>query len=245
MSTTEIGTKLEAGAACPGPRGLPARKRRRWRWGLVLVFVLVLVYFRAAVLRAVALPLIVEAETNEADYLVVLDGDYGFDRAAQLVHDGSARQILLYRMRPLRLERMHILPSSEALARQQLRLRGVPDDRMTALSGEVFTEWDMARELGAWLAHHPGVRVNLQCAQFGSSRKRYILNSVLGSEEFSRVAFLSLPHRWYDESNWWQGKRGWLGLVEAYLRLGYVTLHGEDRHEWREWNADEYERALP
>lgn len=245
MTSPTTAPALGASAQAPGEGARGPRRWWRGRWLFLLLAALALFAGRGWILWALALPLIGEGQPSGADYLLVVEGDCLFDRAARIYHSGDSRDLLVVRRSPQRLQRMGILPTTDALARRELVARGVPEDRIAVLPGEVITDWEMARQLGHWLAEHTDARVCLVCDRFDGRRMKYIVRSVLSEAESGRVGFLLLPHRWYDETNWWKGKRGWLALLGGYLRLGYTSLIGEDRDEWREWDVDRYSRELP
>lgn len=224
--------------------GSLAPSRRYWRWAAIVGIALGIFLCRGWLLWAVALPLIVADEAQAGEYLCVLEGDRTFVRAGELYRSGAFPQVLVVRRRAERLERMEILLPSEMLARRELEAFGVSGERIETLAGEMRIDWDVARGLQTWLAAHPAARVRVLTDRFEAGRQRYIFACVLGADA-DRVGFLGLPHRWYDETNWWHGKRGWLALFGSYVRLAYARLHGEDTDEWREWDLEGYARALP
>jgi len=216
------------------------KPRRPWlRWLLILVLLLFLA--RRPILQAAGSFLVVDESESPADYVLILDADRGYEHAANLYHAGSFTGVVLIETCPNRLERTNILPTLTVLFRQQLRARRVPDQAVTVLPGEARNDWETARLLGDWLRQHPGERVTALCHRFNSRRTRYIFDTVLGAESAPRVSLRAIPQRGFDETSWWQSKAGLLDFFDHSVGLGYVLLAGEDP-EWREWDADAYER---
>ncbi len=58
------------------------------------------------------------------------------------------------------------------------------------------------------------------CDRFDSARRRAILHRVLGPQA-GRVHVRGLPRFTYDETNWWQSRKGWKRFADAWL----VRLH--------------------
>jgi uncharacterized SAM-binding protein YcdF (DUF218 family) len=221
------------------------RRRRRWRGALLALLILstCLYAFRVPILRGVGSFLVID-EQGPADYVLILNGDGRYDKAASLYHSGTARRILLVEKRPKRLERMGFKLSHVALSRRELAARGVPPDVITVLPGQARTDWDRARRLREWLKTQPIVDVLILCDRFGGRRLRYIFNEILGAEYAGRVRVSSLPERRFGENNWWHNRVATVYVFDSYLRLAYDRLSGEDSEEWREWDAEAFSKRL-
>jgi uncharacterized SAM-binding protein YcdF (DUF218 family) len=221
------------------------RTRRWWRRGLVPILILgtCLYLFRAPILQSVAAYLVVD-ERGPADYVLILDGDGRYDRAASLYHSGSATRILLVESRPKRLERMGFRPSYITLSQRELAARGVPQDAVTVIPGQSRTDWDRARRLREWLQQQPAMSIVVLCNRFGGRRLRYIFDEILGADYAGRVRVSALPERGFGESDWWQNRQATVYVFDSYLRLAYDRLSGEDSEEWREWDPQEYSKKL-
>jgi uncharacterized SAM-binding protein YcdF (DUF218 family) len=238
------GTTVTAGDT--GHTSAPTGRRRRWWRGGLLTVLLVgacFYLFRVPILRSLADFLIIDQQ-GPADYVLILNGDGRYDRAASLYHSGSAPRILLVESRPKRLERMGFESSSISLTERELAARGVPRDAITVIAGQALNDWDRARQLRDWLESQPTVNVLVLCDLFGGRRLRYIFNEILGAEYVSRVRMNALPDRQFDETDWWHHRPAIVYLFDSYLRLVYDRLSGEDREEWREWDPEEYSKTL-
>jgi hypothetical protein len=237
-----INTPGQLTAAQPAKRG-----RRRWLRCVLFVSIAVvcLYLFRAPLLRSAENFLVVEQQLAAADYVLILDGDRRYDQAAELLRAGHARQILVIEAKPERLQRKHLAPSPEDEARRELRARAVPGSSVHLIPGQAFTDWDRARSLSDWLNQRPQTKLVILCDQLGSRRLRHILDQVLGAEKARQVYLRPLAQRWHEGIDWWQKREGVLGVGQGYLRLSYVWLFGEGAQaQWREWDPEEYERAL-
>lgn len=230
------------------PITAPKPRRRRWRQWALLVLVLLAAtgfVFRGPLLRAPAEFLIVDEPLRPANYVLVLNGDDALGEAARLYRGGLAERVLLVDGRHRRLERLGILPTSVEIARRELTAMGVAPERIEVFDWQELQGWDYLRQLTRWLDARPDGHVTALVHQFGARDLQYRLRAVLPRAAWERIHLRTLPHRWYDESNWWRRKEGALSLYHEYLRLGYDALHGEDSEPWRDWDPAMYRAALP
>lgn len=139
---------------------------------------------------------------------------------------------------------MGILPSYEKAARKALEVRGVSPECVIVLYGEGDGDWDQVRCLSDWLRQNPDAHLLVLCNRFKSRQDKYLFDTLLDKRESGRVHVQAVPHRWYDETNWWQRRAGWSALFNAYVGFVYVRLCGEDSEESDVWDPDEYEKAL-
>jgi hypothetical protein len=59
------------------------------------------------------------------------------------------------------------------------------------------------------------------------------------------VRIVGLPHRDYQERDWWREKGGGLAFCYGVLNLGYVLLAGEGEPATATATADELESSVP
>jgi uncharacterized SAM-binding protein YcdF (DUF218 family) len=191
----------------------------------------------------VASTLIAEDHTFSADHVLLLGGDGGFDRAAEHCHAQPKGRILLVDGQPSRLVSYGLLPANLTIQKRELLARGAPPRAIEVLPGLSRTSWEVARQVKDWLGERPEVRVVVLCRRFDSRRQRYIFRRTLG-DDAERIGFVPLADREYDETNWWQHKRGMLDLLNSSLGLGYTRVMGEDEEAPPLWSPDDYERSL-
>ena len=238
-----------------GKKELPPqqqRKRRRWlrRMGIALLVAGALYLLRAPILTGLASVLVFDRPLPGAETIVLfceIDGDRGFQEAAQLHQDGQVSRILLIEVRAerrARTVRAGVVPSFETTARQALLARGVPAAAIELLPADMRSNWDKARSLDAWLQQHPEARATVLCERFASRRIAQIYSSVLGPESSGRLGWRAIPDRRFDESNWWQQRLGVLAVFHAYAHLGHVWISGEGPPEPEPWDPDDYEKSL-
>jgi hypothetical protein len=209
----------------------------------VTALLLAVYLFRSPLLRGLACVLIHESALA-ADHVLLLSGDQALDQAARFHRSQPAGRILLVTWKPGRLERAGLVPSHLVVQRTELRARGVPPGAIEVLPGLLRSDHDVARQVKAWLFEHPAARVQLLCQRFDSRRLSVVFGRIIG-EEVSRIGFLALPDREYDEASWWRHKSGQMDFVNAALRLVHARFSGEDEEEPLDWDPDEYERSLP
>src|SRR5437868_4209740 len=86
----------------PAPTTGRGGKRRRWvrRFLIALILGTALYAFRVPILQGIGGYLVVEEPSAAADYVLIMDGDRRYARAAELYHSGFAPAILLIDRRP-------------------------------------------------------------------------------------------------------------------------------------------------
>lgn len=236
-------TKGPASLEPPGPAASHRTPRRHWRWAVIGLLALGL-SAHAPILRGLARALIADDPAQSAAWVLVLHGDYRFDRAAELYHRGTASRILVINRPATRLVRLGVVPSKKEQCLRELRRRGVSPNAVTALPGDDQTPWHVAHALQAWLAEQPRTRVLVLCDRFKSGNLRFIVSRVMQTGESERVAFRGLPDQRYDETNWWRSRAGVRAFTGAAFELAYDCLHGEDAGPAGEVDLDRFEREL-
>lgn len=222
---------------------------RRWRkYALVLsVLCAIGIVFHGTLLHGLASLLVVEDPTVTADAVVLsgtIDGESGFELAANLYREGAIDEVLLLEGRQSRLVKLGILPEFHSLASDNLRERGVSSEACTMLRYESDSKWGMMRQLGNWLEDHPETEALLVVPRFSSRQLASVANSTLTAAQRKRIHFRSLPHRRYDETNWWRSRQGVMGFCTSSVILAHVWLCGEPAERLAEWNPDNYAASL-
>jgi hypothetical protein len=226
----------------PEPAQPSLSRRRRWFRRLLCLTVLVgaAYLFRAPLLRGLADGLVVgEPAANPAGVLIL--NLHALDVAGELSRSHPSCQLLVMDFPPSPVVSMGILPTRVEMFRDAIRRHGLPLDRLTALPSNSWTTWDTARGLGVWLNDHPDESVVVLCNRFDSRCLRYILDTILPAEAAGRVRVQAVADDQYDESNWWQSKKGKLAFFGSYLSLAHAWVHGDDAAERIPWNLDLYE----
>jgi hypothetical protein len=208
---------------------LPCGKKSRWFLAGVAL-VAVLWFCRRPILTGLARPLIVDDRPEDFDYVWVQRGaDRVYDAAARLYQDKPSRRMIVVQPEPSRLVRLGIISSDEEVLRQELAARGVglPEGAVLVVGRGSRNAWQGARQLAEWLRQHPEARVLALVSRFHSARQRAILNAVLGAGQAERVGIVALPHRTYDEGNWWTSRTGVKEFIFAWLGRVHTSWAGE------------------
>jgi len=198
---------------------------------------------RGPLQRAAASLLISEDPGESADFVLPLGKAREFAESAEVRRSGRAADVLLIPTKPKYAQRLGILPTDEELLVRELKRAGIADRTAPAILSPVGNDWARFRLLGAWMAQHPGARVEIVCGRFQSARCRHILRAVLPKEAAARVLILALARPEYDETNWWNRKEGVLDVCNSAVSYAYVLFCGEDE-EKPEWDPDQYEKTL-
>ena len=206
-----------------------ARLRRcPWWLGSLLVLALlggVLYATRAQVLPLAAHFLDVGEPPQPVDYVLVLNGDPETRPfvAAALVKAGLARQVLVTTAMSLPETEDGTRPHEQEITHRILRLRGVPEEGITVLPGEISSTFDEARVLAAFLRDRPDSTVAVVTNGFHTRRARWIFRRQL-PENGDRLHFISAPRDGVDESTWWQTENGVGVYLGEYSKCAWYWL---------------------
>jgi uncharacterized SAM-binding protein YcdF (DUF218 family) len=213
--------------AAPSP---PAR-RRRWPRRLLVVAILLLGLYlaRGRLLPAAARFLDVSEPPREVDAVMVLGGGASTRPfvAAALVRAGLARRALVPSVHLFPDQEDGLSPPEDEVLRRVLHVRGVPDDAVTTLPGEVDSTRDEARALARFLDGEPGATVAVVTNGFHTRRARMLFRHELG-ERIAQVHFVAAPTDRFDDDNWWRHEEGFNCYASEYFKLVYYGLR-EDR----------------
>jgi hypothetical protein len=210
---------------------------------LLAVLALVVYLFRHPLMRLAASALVAEDPGPRPTTALLFSGDRRLDVAGVAFKDGQIKQVLLLKPPPNRLERLGVVTTRYDKAHQELLKRGVPAERIAALPGLYRDAWEVGDQVQAWLEQHPGEELLIYCERFASRKLSMILDRTLGGDRH-RVRLAALPHREYDETNWWQSKLGALEFLYNSLTLAHVGLVGRPASPPTEPDAAAYEEAL-
>lgn len=217
----------------PAPADLPLRQRLgRWlKWFTVLSlvgFILLVGLAPHWVLPPLARWLDVSETPRPVDYVLVLNGDLEIRpfAAAALVRTGLARQVLLTQQQ-LALEsgsvREGAVLSELQITRGILKARGVPDDAVRLLPGEVGCTFDEATVLTTFLTSQPDATVAVVTNRFHTRRSRRLFRQQLG-DRADRVFFVGVPRDGADEDSWWRTPQGCVVYTSEYAKLLYYGI---------------------
>jgi hypothetical protein len=227
-------------------RNLNAKSRTRWIRRCVLAAALLSVAYalREQWLPLVARVLIFDQAASPGDVVLILDeGERRFDVAAELT-GGDATRILLYVREPNRLERMGIRPTPEALGRRECSKRGFAGAEIAALAEAPIGKSHAVERLHEWLLQYPDKSVGVLCDRFDTRTWALLVHRACDDETRDRVRVVALPHRKYDETNWWHSKDGQRALMNGYLVLAYHLLHRGPEPECRECSPAELRQSV-
>lgn len=221
---------------------------KKSRWVLTALALAVILWFcRGPILSGAAWPLIVDDRPEDFDCVWVLrSADRGYEVAARLHQERRSRRIAVLEPQPSRLVRLGILPSDEVVLRRELAARGagVPEEAVLVIGRGSRNAWQGARQLAGWLQQHPEARVLALVNRFHSARLRSILDAVLGADDAKRVLILAIPHREYDEGNWWRSRMGVKAFMFAWLGRVYTSWAGEPEEPPALLDPDSFDRLV-
>jgi uncharacterized SAM-binding protein YcdF (DUF218 family) len=209
----------------------PPRRRRRWPLRLLIAVALLagLYLTRVPSLTAVAGFLDVGEPPGPVDAVMVLGGGSNTRPvvAAALVRAGLARRVLVPTVRLAPENEDGLTPPDHELIRRVLRARGVPDQAIVNLPGEVNSTRDEARSLHRYLDTEPDATVTVVTNGFHTRRTRMLFCHELG-ERAAQVHFVAAPTDGFSTHDWWRHEAGFNTYAAEYFKLVYYGLR-EDR----------------
>jgi uncharacterized SAM-binding protein YcdF (DUF218 family) len=204
---------------------------RRWPLRLLVVAGLLLAAYlaRGQLLPAAARFLDVSQPPRHVDDVMVLGGGYTNRPfvAAALLRAGLAHRALIpTASRPPDDDGGPALAEHE-IVRRVLIARGVPDEAIVTLPGEVTSTRDEARALHRFLESHTDATVAVVTNGFHTRRARMLFRHELGGY-MDRLFFVAAPMDEFDSDNWWRHEGGVSCYATEYFKLVYYGLR-EDR----------------
>ena len=211
----------------------PAPRTRRWRWLrrllVIAVLILVLSLSRGRLLPAAAQFLDVSEPPQPVDAVMVLGGNADTRPfvAAALIRAGLAQRALVPMFRPPADNEDGLALAEHELIRRVLRARGVRDEEVVTIPGEVASTQDEARALCRFFEAEPEATVAVITNGYHTRRARMLFHHELG-ERMARVHFIAAPTIGWSAVNWWRSEAGFTSCVTEYFKLAYYGLR-EDR----------------
>lgn len=199
------------------------------RWGRFALFFLIgglLIAWLAA--RG----LIVRSDLARADAIVVLAGSSTYlertHRAAQLFHEGRAPKIILtndnlksgwsveQERNPLFVER----------AADELKLRGVPAERIEVVPGRVLSTHDEIVRIRQYASEHGLRSILVVTSAYQSRRALWTLHRVFSDSNVSIGLDAVAPGEQAPRpATWWGHRLGWELVPGEYVKMIYYRIH--------------------
>jgi uncharacterized SAM-binding protein YcdF (DUF218 family) len=210
-------------------------KRKSWRRGLLWLLIPCVLIAGLYLTRPYTLPrAAVFLDVSEApcpvDCALVLGGDDDTRPfvAAALFKKHLANVILVPRVKPSPGIDVSVQPPEQEVIRRVLGIRGVPDDAIHFLPGEVTSTADEARALREYLGPDSRSSVAVVTNGFHTRRACAIFRKVFAGSRV-QLHFVAAPTDGFNEQNWWHFERGWEIYLTEYVKLLLVSL-GSMRH---------------
>ena len=204
-------------------------KRSSWRRRLCIAVLILAAWSLLAWGAAEAL--IVRAELEHADALVVLSGSSAYvertQAAAQLWREGRAPVMLLTNDPMLSgwIEAEHRNPSFVVLATEELRSAGVAADRIEVLPQSVSSTYEEAVALRDY-ARARGLRsILVVTSSYHSRRALWTLRRVFQGSGIEVGLYAVAPgEQMPAPATWWWHPFGWQVVALEYVKLIYYLL---------------------
>ncbi len=220
------------------------RRRSPLRW-LVLLVVCLLAALVAFIASGAALNLLaVDEPAPAARSLVLLDGDFRFELAAELWRNRAVDRIVIVECYPERVVRLKLLPSREARALERLAEAGVPPEAIEVVGCRSRTMSQALEWIAGWLEERPGVEAAVYCDQLQGSRLALARKRVVKPHTAARMRIVCLPDHDLDQRLWWRHRQQARAVANAWFDLALDFVFGDVPPKLDTWDADAYERSL-
>jgi uncharacterized SAM-binding protein YcdF (DUF218 family) len=205
-----------------------SKHKQGTRWRRVLLVLLLALGAWTFLAWAAAQFLIVEADLKSADAIVVLSGSSTYIErtswAANLYKEGRAPIVLLTNDHLLsgwdRAEERN--PYFYELAAQELRLRGVPAEKIQIVPGNTLGTYEESLEIRDFATAHHLMRLLVVTSAYHSRRALWSMRrATVGSGIV--IGINSAQPGWQTPSpwNWWLHRWGWKVVAGEYAKMIY------------------------
>ena len=203
--------------------------RSRW-WRLIRVTALIVVAW-CVIAWGLARTLIVQGEPGNADALAILAGsDAYLERtklAAQLFRQGRAPKIILTNDNLMGgwVEEEQRNPMFVERAIKELRLAGVPADRIEVLSPPVSSTYDEAVLLKSYSTTQKLRSLLVVTSAYHSRRALWVMRRVFRDDHVDiGLAVVAPGHQDPAPATWWLQPKGWRIVALEYPKMVFYWL---------------------
>ena len=190
--------------------------RRRWVVSLVVLLGLLALLWQPFLLGVAAF-MTVSSPVEKADFILPLYDDFDSVSAgvADLYRRQLAPRVVLYRMKPTRLEELSLVEPPHQVWGKLLEAKGVPPDAIEIIGSDVEDEVQLGNALSG-LARDAG-RIRLIVVVSGP-RSRIARNALGRGLDGANVDLRMFPVTPpdIDERAWWRSRPGWIAYFDAY-----------------------------
>jgi hypothetical protein len=246
---TTISNELADPAKPSSPDEAPyVRPRRRilTRTRAFVLIGLLLVVFHKPIFRGIYTGLVSHDAIEGIGYVVIVNGDReSFDCAADVLSENVASTVLVIERLQPRVVQLGIVPSMGKVAQDELASRGCSIRSIRVIPTPASTNWQVVRELDNYLqANDAEARVAIVCPEIQSRYFRHVINHTLEPARADRLRLRTFAFRGFGADTWWRNRLAVARIGMAYLRLTYVTCHGEGSFDTDNWSPDRFEESL-
>ena len=203
-------------------------RRRLWRYMLTVLLVLAAFWCGyPALLRMVSRSLTQVDPLQSVKTLIVLDGERGFQFAADQLQQGQAETLLLYDKVHSRVVELGVIPSHLELSRQAAAKTGIPAESLREIPEPVDRIDDLLKIAVDRQAE--GDRVGLVMTRWRSALIRRNLQKLTQGNESRRPLVFGLDDPEVDPENWWRTRHGVRLVCDQWMRAWAAWLSGDER----------------
>ncbi len=177
-------------------------------------------------LRMVSRSLIQVDPLQSVQTLIVLDGEQGFQFAADQLQQGQAETLLLYDKVHSRVVELGVLPSHLELSRQAAARMGISAESLKEVSEPVDRIDDLLRIAVDEQAN--GGRVGLVMTRWRSALIQQSLQKFTQGDESRRPLVFGLDDPEVDPQNWWGTRHGVRLVCDQWMRAWAAWLVGNE-----------------
>ena len=119
-----------------------------------------------------------------------------------------------------------IQPATDQVIESVLRCRGVPEDKITILSGDSESTAGDFDLICRFLASRPRSSLAIVTSAFHTRRARWMIHRKLGGD-MDRIVMVAAPNPDFYTDSWWETETGFRLITSEYAKLaGYWIMYG-------------------
>ncbi len=184
---------------------------------VLMVFGILIAIFHNQILLAIGSFMTVRDPVERSDVILLMNRESQTVpfAAAELYRKGYAPKLVLGGYRSTRIEQLRVIDQQRRFGQKLLTSQGVPPDRIEVIGMELKDTIDLGGALGDYCKANNIISVIVVTSSPFSRLDRNDLSRRLADQNI-KLRMYPVRTQYYDETDWWNSKQGWIGYFDAY-----------------------------